>query len=73
MAVSFLSLVPAFNQNQFLPWPLIAGTMLYMLGAFTFVANARGEYAKTFLGRLRWVRIGIFVCVLLQLQRMATA
>gem|GEM_PF-5033189 len=72
MAVTFLSLVPAFSENQIIPWPLIAGSTIYILGSFYLVAHARGDFAKKSMVRLRYVRIGIFLTVLVQLQRMAS-
>lgn len=70
--VSTLSLVPAFSANQWLPWPLIAGSMMYVLGFFYCVGNSKREEVKGAISRLRVVRIGIFIIVLILIQKMIT-
>lgn len=52
------------------PWPLLVGSTVYLLGALCLVANARGPAAKKAMGQLRFVRLGIIVVVLLMMQRM---
>lgn len=70
MAVTALTLVPAFSENQFFPWPLIAGSMIYILGSFYFIAHARGDFAKVAMTRLRIVRVAIFLIVVIHIQQM---
>lgn len=70
MAVTLLSLTPLANPRDPLPWPLFVGSTVYLLGAFCLIANARGETAKKALGKLRYVRMGIIVVVVVLIQRM---
>ena len=72
LGIALLSLIPAISQGQVLPWPLIAGSAVYLIGGLCLAFNARGEAGKKALIRLRFVRLSFVVIFVILLQRIAT-
>ena len=72
MLVSSLSLLPFVSPHDPIPWPLIVGSTVYVLGAFCLAFNARGDSGEKAMVRLRFVRMGIIVIVFALLQKMSS-
>ncbi|HAY13194.1 MAG TPA: hypothetical protein PLB31_06375 [Fimbriimonadaceae bacterium] len=70
--VAACSLLPFFSTGP-LPLPLIIGGLLYLVGGFMISLTPPGESRRAALGRLRLVRIGMAVMVIVLLVRMAPA
>ena len=72
LGIALLSLIPSLSEGQILPWPLIVGSTVYLLGGFCLAFNARGPEGKKAMVRLRFVRLSFVVIFLILLQRIAT-
>ena len=72
LAIACLSLIPSISQGQVLPWPLITGSVVYLLGGFCLAFNARGPEGKKAMIRLRFVRLSFVVIFIILMQRMVT-
>ncbi len=70
--VAAASLLPFFSTGP-LPIPLIVGGLLYLVGGFMISLTPPGDSRRAALGRLRWMRIGMAVVVIVLLVRMAPA
>lgn len=70
--VAACSLLPFFSTGP-LPLPLIVGGLLYLVGGFMISLTPPGDSRRAALGRLRIVRIGMAVVVIVLLVRMAPA
>lgn len=70
--VAACSLLPFFSTGP-LPLPLIIGGLLYLVGGFMISLTPPGDSRRVALGRLRLMRIGMAVVVIVLLVRMAPA
>ncbi|MFN3961584.1 MAG: hypothetical protein ACK4NQ_01240 [Fimbriimonadaceae bacterium] len=70
--VAACSLLPFFSTGP-LPLPLIVGGLLYLVGGFMISLTPPGDSRRAALGRLRIMRIGMAVVVIVLLVRMAPA
>ena len=67
LLLSSLSLVPSIGKGQFLPWPIIVGSVVYLAGGLFLAINARGASGRKYMLWLRMVRMGFIVIVFLML------
>lgn len=70
LLVSLLCLVPAVAHGQVLPWPLFAGSFVYLAGGLLLALNARGPVGKKYMIVLRVVRFGFVAIFLLMISQM---
>ena len=70
LAVGLTALVPSISGPGAFPWPVFAGTMIYLPGALMVAYFARGDKGRNALSLLRFVRLGFAVVMLIAVMRL---
>ncbi|MCH7945234.1 MAG: hypothetical protein IIC73_04360 [Armatimonadetes bacterium] len=73
LAVALLSVFPAVTPRDGFPWPLLAGSAIYLPGAFMLIIGTRGMGQRSAMTTLRFVRLGFVAVLAVVLWRMMSA